>query len=67
MKKESQFVDRLVEGAQDARLVGVARAALEERARLLAAVASEVGVEEVGHRPEVAALLDVHLERFRRS
>src|SRR5436190_1325400 len=33
-----------------------------ERARRLAAVASEVGVEEVGHRPEVAALLDVHLE-----
>src|SRR5947208_2422242 len=55
-------VDRLVEGAQDARLVGVAGAALEEGARLLAAVAAEVGVQEVDHRPEVAALLDVHLE-----
>src|SRR3989449_4778621 len=52
----------LVEGAEDARLVRVARPPLERRLRLLAAVPTEVGVEEVHHRPEVSALLDVDLE-----
>ena len=52
----------LVEGAEDARLVGVAGAALQQRLRLLAAVAAEVGVEQVDHGPEVPALLDVDLE-----
>src|SRR6059036_3623732 len=52
----------LVEGAQDARLVRVARAPLEQPLRLLTAVPAEVGVEEVDHRPEVPALLDVDLE-----
>src|SRR5713101_6959322 len=54
----------LVEGAQDAGLVVVARAALQERLRLLAAVAAEVGVEDVHHRPQVAALLDIDLEEI---
>src|SRR5215470_7085221 len=53
----------LVEGAQDARLVAIARAPLQERLGLLAAVAAEVGVEQIDHRPEVAALLDVDLEQ----
>src|SRR5215510_6696536 len=53
----------LVEGAEDARLVAVARAALQERLGLLAAVPAEVGIEQVDHRPEVAALLDVDLEQ----
>ncbi len=55
---------RLVERAQDARLVLVAAPALEEGLRLFAPVAPEVGVEEVDHRPEVAPLLHVHLEQI---
>src|SRR5258705_6446886 len=54
----------LVEGAQDAGLVVVAGAPLQERLRLLAAVAAEVGVEDVHHRPQVAALLDIDLEEI---
>src|SRR6185312_13910806 len=30
--------------------------------RLLAPVAAEIGVEEIDHRPEMAALLDIDLE-----
>src|SRR5207245_10648729 len=52
----------LVEGAQDARLVGVARTALQQGLRLLAAVAAEVGLEQVDHRPQVPALFHVDLE-----
>ncbi len=53
---------RLVEGAEHARLVGAAGAALQQLVRLLAAVAAEIFLQEVDHRPEVAALLDVDLE-----
>src|SRR5207237_8527305 len=60
---EAEPVGRLlVEGAQDARLVGVARAALQQGLRLLAAVAAEVGLEQVDHRPQVPALFHVDLE-----
>ena len=38
-------------------------AALEQLLGLLAAVAAEVGVQQVDHRPQVAALLDVDLEQ----
>jgi hypothetical protein len=41
-KKLSQWSHRLVERAEDARVVGVAAAALEQRLGLLAAVAPEV-------------------------
>jgi len=54
----------LVERPEDARLVAVARAPLQERVGLLAAVPTEVGVEQVDHRPEVAAFLDVDLEQI---
>src|SRR3989442_3944530 len=61
--EEAEPVRRLlVERAEDARLVAVARASLQQRLRLLAAVAPEVGLQQVDHRPQVAALLDVHLE-----
>ena len=56
-------VDRLVEGFEDPRLVAVAALALEQLLRLVAAVAAEVGVQQVDHRPEVAALFDVHLKQ----
>ena len=55
-------VDRLVERLQHARRVVVAAAALEQRLGLVAAVAAEVGVQQVDHRPQVTALFDVHLE-----
>src|SRR5262249_10217734 len=61
-EEREPVVARLVEGAEDARLVRVAAPALEQALRPLAAVAAEVGVEQVDHRPEVAALLHVHLE-----
>ena len=54
---------RLVERAEDARVVGVARVALEHLVGLVAPVAAEVAVQEVHHRPQVAALLDVDLEQ----
>ena len=56
-------VDRLVEGRQDARVVDVAGMALQQVFGLLAAVAAEMGVEQVDHGPEVPALLDVDLEQ----
>ena len=54
---------RLVEGAEDARRVEVAGVALEQLLGLLAALPAEVRVQQVDHRPEVAALLDVDLEQ----
>src|SRR5215467_2385463 len=51
-----------VEGAQDPRLVAIARAPLQERLGLLAAVAAEVGVEQIDHCPEVTAFFDIDLE-----
>src|SRR5215831_4265923 len=53
----------LVEGAEDARLVAVPRAALQQGLRLLPPVATEVRVEEVDHGPEVPSLLHVDLEQ----
>ena len=52
----------LVEGAQDAGLVLVARAALEQLLGLVTSVAAEVLVQQVDHGPQVAALFDVDLE-----
>ena len=62
-EERQPVADRLVEGAEDARLVGVAGVALEQLLGLLAAVAAEVGVQQVDHRPQVAAFLDVDLEQ----
>ena len=56
-------LDRLVEGVEDARLVAVAALPREELLGLVTAVAAEVRVQEVDHRPEVAPLLDVDLEQ----
>ncbi len=52
----------LVERPQDARGVDVAAVALQQVLGLLAAIAAEVGVEQVDHGPQVAALFDVDLE-----
>ena len=56
-------VDRLVEGLEHARRVVVAAAALEQRFGFFTAVAAEVRVQHVDHRPEVTALFDVDLEQ----
>ena len=56
-------LDRLVEGVEDPRLVVVAAPPLEQLLGLVAAVAAEVGVEQVDHRPQVAPFLHVHLEQ----
>ena len=53
---------RFVEGAEHARLVGVAGAALQQLGRFLAAVAAEILLQDVDHRPQVAAFLDVDLK-----
>ncbi len=63
MKNASQSGRLLVERAENARIVGVARAALEQRLGLFAAVAAEVAMQQVDHRPQVAAFLDVDLEQ----
>jgi len=50
--EEGEPVGRLlVEGAEDARLVGIARMALQQHLGLLAAVAAEIGVQQVNHGP----------------
>src|SRR5215204_1524491 len=54
----------LVEGFEDSGLVGVSRTALKQGVGLVAAVASEVAVEQIDHRPEVATLLDVDLKEI---
>ena len=54
----------LVERAEDARLVGIARSTLQQLFRLVAPVATEVRVQQVDHRPQVTAFFHVHLEQI---
>ena len=54
---------RLVEGPQHARAVGIAGAAAQQLVGLLAAVATEIFLQQVDHRPEMAAFLDIDLEQ----
>ncbi|MGY3353887.1 hypothetical protein ACVWZK_000550 [Bradyrhizobium sp. GM0.4] len=55
---------RLVEGAQHARRVGVARAAAQQIVGLFTSVATKVLLQQVHHRPEVTAFLDIDLEQI---
>jgi hypothetical protein len=57
-------VDRLVEGVENARLVAVAALPSEQLLGLVAAVPSEIRVQEVDHRPEVTSLFDVDLKQI---
>ena len=62
--EERQPVRRLlVEGAQHARQIGVAGTAAQQFVSLLAAVAAKIFLQEVDHRPEMAAFLDIDLEQ----
>ena len=54
---------RLVEGAQHARAIGIARTAAQQLVGLLAAVAAEIFLQQIDHRPEMAAFLDIDLEQ----
>ena len=54
---------RLVERAEQARAVAVARAAAQQVLGLLAPVAAEIFLQQVDHRPQVARLLDIDLEQ----
>ena len=54
---------RLVEHAEDTGPVDVAGMPFEHLVGLVSAVATEVRVEQVHHRPEVAAFLDVDLQQ----
>ena len=63
--EERQPVRRLlIEGAEHARRVGIARAALQQRFRFLAAVGAEIFLQQIDHGPEVTALFDVDLEQI---
>ncbi len=56
-------LDGRVERLEHPRLVAVAALPLEQLLGLVAAVAAEVRVEQIDHRPEVTALFDVHLKQ----
>ncbi len=63
--EEREPVGRLlVERAEDARIVGIARAALEQRIGFFAAVAAEMAMQQIHHRPQMATFLDVDLEQI---
>jgi hypothetical protein len=63
MKNDSQSGRRLVEGAEHARMVGIARRPAQQLLGLLAPVAAEILVQQVDHRPQMPALLDIDLEQ----
>src|SRR5262249_32859797 len=56
--------DRLIKCAEDARFVCISRVALEQFFCFFSAVAAEVGVQQVDHRPEVSAFLHIYLEQI---
>ncbi len=54
----------LVEGAEDAGRIKVSRVSFQQLLGFFAALAAEVGVQQVHHRPEVPSLFDVDLEQI---
>ena len=63
--EECQPVRRpFVEGAEDPRIVLIARAALQQGVGFLAAIATEVPMQQVHHGPQVTALFDVDLKQI---
>ena len=53
----------LVEGAEHARSLLRTRLPAQQPVSFLAAIGAEIFVQQVDHRPEMAAFLDVHLEQ----
>ena len=58
------IVGALVEGLQDARLVGVAGMTFQHHIRFLAPIAAEIGLQKIDHRPQVTAFLDIDLKQI---
>jgi len=58
------LADRLVEGTQDARVIGIAGCRASSASASSRPFASEVRVQKVHHRPQVTALLDVDLKEI---
>ena len=54
----------MIEGFENARLVGIAAASFEQRVGFVATIASEVTVQQVDHGPEMTALFDVYLKQI---
>src|SRR5689334_8177380 len=54
----------LIERFENARLVGIAAAAFEQRVGFVAAVAAEVAVQQINHGPQMATFFDVHLKQI---
>ncbi len=54
---------RFIEGAEHARRVGVAGAAAQQFVGFLAPVTPKVFLQEIDHRPEMTAFLDIDLEQ----
>ena len=63
MKKDSQSGVFFIEGAEHAGLSASPERRRSNSSASLAAVAAEILVQQIDHRPEVAAFLDVHLEQ----
>ena len=53
---------RLIERAQNARIVGIAGAARQQSFGFFAAIAPEVAMQQVDHSPQMAAFLHIHLK-----
>ncbi len=62
-EKAQPIVDRLVEGSQNARIIRIARMAVQQLLRLFPAVASEIAVQQIDHRPEMTSFFHVDLEQ----
>src|SRR3982074_3244681 len=52
----------LVESAENARVIGISGPPCEQGFGFLAAIASEVAMQQVHHGPKVTPFFDVHLE-----
>ena len=63
--KKRQPVRRFfVERTEDARIVGVARITLQQRVRLFATITAEMFVQQINHRPQMAALFHIDLKEI---
>src|SRR5262249_61918804 len=63
-EKIQPVITWLIEGFQDARLVGIATAPLEQSISFITTVAAKVSVQQVNHGPEVTAFFNVHLKQI---
>ena len=62
-EERQPVVCRLVEGFEDTRLIWVAGVTLEHFVSFLAAVAAEMSMQQIDHRPQVAAFFYIHLKQ----